>query len=216
MFQVLFGALFALLVGVAFALWGYRIFLVLLPIWGFFAGFWLGAHGITLLFGDGFLATTTGWMVGLVIGFFLAIFSYLFYGLGVAIVAGSIGYAIGSGMMAAMGLTAGWLLFIVGASVAVMVILLTLLFNLQKYVIITLTAIGGANAILLGVLLLFNRVTLTGLSGAGNAIQPVLADSWFWSIAWVVIAALGIFYQVRSNRVFRWQKEYYGKLGLRR
>ncbi|GIK72546.1 MAG: hypothetical protein BroJett021_15340 [Chloroflexota bacterium] len=209
MFQILFGALFALFVGAAFALWGYRIFLVLLPIWGFFAGFWLGAHGITLLFGEGFLATTTGWMVGLVVGFFLAIFSYLFYGLGVAFVAGSIGYAIGSGMMAAMGLTAGWLLFIVGASVAVMVILLTLLFNLQKYVIITLTAIGGANAILLGVLLLLNRVTLTGLSGAGNAIQPVLADSWFWSIAWAVIAALGIFYQVRSNRVYRWQKEYY-------
>lgn len=209
MFQVLFGALFAMLVGVAFALWGYRIFLVLLPIWGFFAGFWLGAHGITLLFGEGFLATTTGWMVGLVVGFFLAIFSYLFYGLGVAVVAGSIGYAIGSGMMAAMGLTAGWVLFIVGASVAVMVILLTLLFNLQKYVIITLTAIGGANAILLGILLLFNRVTLTALSGAGNAIQPVLADSWFWSIAWVLVAALGIFYQVRSNRVYRWQKEYY-------
>jgi len=209
MLQILFGALFAILVGVAFALWGYRIFLVLLPIWGFFAGFWLGAHGITLLFGEGFLATTTGWMVGLVVGFLLAIFSYLFYGLGVAVIAGSIGYAIGSGMMAAMGLTAGWLLFIVGASVAVMVILLTLLLNLQKYVIITLTALGGANAILLGILLLFNRVTLAGLSGAGNAIQPVLADSWFWSIAWVVVAALGILYQVRSNRVFRWQKEYY-------
>jgi hypothetical protein len=209
MLQVLFGAFFALLVGLAFALWGYRLFLVLLPIWGFFAGFWLGAHGITLLLGDGFLATTTGWMVGLVVGFLLAIFSYLFYGLGIAVVAGSIGYAIGSGMMAAMGLTASWLLFIVGASVAVMVILLTLVFNLQKYVIITLTAIGGANAILLGILLLFNRVTLSGLSGAGNAIQPVLADSWFWSIAWVLIAALGIFYQVRSNRVYRWQKEYY-------
>ncbi len=209
MFQMLFGALFALLVGAAFLLWGYRIFLVLLPIWGFFAGFWLGAHGATMLFGEGFLATTTGWIVGFVVGVVLALFSYLFYALGVAIIAGVVGYAIGSGMMAAMGLTAGWVLFIVGVSVAIMVILLTLVLNLQKYVIIALTAIGGANAILLGVLLLLNRVSLTGLRGAGNAIQPVLADSWFWSIVWVVVALLGIFYQVRSNRVYRWQKEYY-------
>ena len=211
MFQVIFGALFALLVGAAFSLWGYRIFLVLLPIWGFFAGFWLGAHGITMLFGEGFLATTTGWIVGFVAGFFLAIFSYLFYALGVAVIAGVIGYAIGSGMMAAMGLTAGWVLFIVGVTVAVMVIALTLFLNLQKYVIITLTALGGANAILLGVLLLFNRVSLTGLRGAGNAIQPVLADSWFWSLAWLLLAAGSIFYQVRSNRVYRWQKEYYAE-----
>jgi hypothetical protein len=209
MFQMLFGSIFALLVGAAFLLWGYRIFLVLLPIWGFFAGFWLGAHGITMLFGGGFLATTTGWIVGFVGGLVLALFSYLFYALGVAIVAGVIGYAIGSGMMAAMGLTAGWLLFIVGISVALMVVLLTLILNLQKYVIIALTAFGGANAILLGVLLLLGRVTTTGLSGAGNAIQPVLADSWFWSIAWAVAALLGIFYQVRSNRVYHWQKEYH-------
>lgn len=209
MFQLLFGALFALLVGAAFSLWGYRIFLVLLPIWGFFAGFWLGAHGITMLFGDGFLATTTGWIVGFVTGLLLALFSYLFYTLGVAVIAGVIGYAIGSGMMAAMGLTAGWVLFIVGVTVAFMVIGLTLFLNLQKYVIITLTALGGANAILLGVLLLFNRVSLTGLRGAGNAIQPVLADSWFWSLAWLLLAAGSIFYQVRSNRLYRWQKEDY-------
>lgn len=211
MFQLLFGALFALLVGAAFSLWGYRIFLVLLPIWGFFAGFWLGAHGITMLFGDGFLATTTGWIVGFVTGLLLSLFSYLFYTLGVAVIAGVIGYAIGSGMMAAMGLTAGWVLFIVGITVAFMVIGLTLFLNLQKYVIITLTALGGANAILLGVLLLFNRVSLTGLRGAGNAIQPVLADSWFWSLAWLLLAAGSIFYQVRSNRLYRWQKEYYAE-----
>ena len=37
---------------------------MLLPIWGFFAGFWLGAQTITWVLGEGFLATTTGWVVG--------------------------------------------------------------------------------------------------------------------------------------------------------
>ena len=61
-------ALFAVLLGVAFCFAGYRFFLVMLPIWGFFAGFWLGAQTTVLLFGDGFLATTTGWVVGFVAG----------------------------------------------------------------------------------------------------------------------------------------------------
>ncbi|MCB0039176.1 MAG: hypothetical protein KDE23_05810, partial [Caldilinea sp.] len=92
MVQMLFAALFALILGAAFCLWGYRIFLVLLPVWGFFAGFWLGAHSITLLLGEGFLATTTGWIVGFVVGILLALFSYLFYALAVAIIAGIAGY----------------------------------------------------------------------------------------------------------------------------
>lgn len=188
------------------------VFLVLLPIWGFFAGFWLGAHGITMLFGEGFLATTTGWIVGFVAGFLLAIFSYLFYALGVAVIAGVIGYAIGSGMMAAMGLTAGWVLFIVGVTVAVMVIALTLFLNLQKYVIITLTALGGANAILLGVLLLFNRVSLTRLHRRGQR-HPAGAGGFLVLVAGVAAAGGGkhLLQEVRSDRVYRWQKEYYAE-----
>lgn len=209
MFQVLFASLFALLLGAAFCLWGYRIFLVLLPVWGFFAGFWLGASSITLLLGEGFLATTTGWIVGFVAGILLALFSYLFYALGVALIAGVAGYAIGTGLMAAIGITANWLLILVGLIVAVAIMVATFRFNLQKYVIIALTSIGGANAVILGVLLLFNRVGLDRVRGAGNAIQPVLADSWFWAIAWLVVAAGAIFYQVRSNSAYRWQKEDY-------
>lgn len=36
--------------------------------------------------------------------------------------------------------------------------------------------------------------------------ELMAAISWFWSIAWV--ARLGIVYQVRSNRVYRWPIEY--------
>ncbi|MCB0069303.1 MAG: DUF4203 domain-containing protein [Caldilineaceae bacterium] len=209
MVQMLFAALFALILGAAFCLWGYRIFLVLLPVWGFFAGLWLGAHSITLLLGEGFLATTTGWIVGFVVGILLALFSYLFYALAVAIIAGIAGYALGTGLLSAIGITANWLLILVGLVVAVAIVFATFRYNWQKYVIIALTAIGGANAVILGVLLLFNRVGLSGVRGAGNAIQPVLADSWFWAIAWLVVAAGAIFYQVRSNSAYRWQKENY-------
>ena len=48
---LLLGAL-AIGIGLAFAFWGFRVFLILLPIWGFFAGFLLGANGVEYLFGD--------------------------------------------------------------------------------------------------------------------------------------------------------------------
>ena len=49
-------ALVALFFGFVFAFSGYRFFLVLLPIWGFFYGFGVGAHTIQALLGDAFLA----------------------------------------------------------------------------------------------------------------------------------------------------------------
>jgi hypothetical protein len=48
MLQVIVASFFALLIGMAFLLYGYRLFLVMLPIWGFFAGFWLGAQTIAM------------------------------------------------------------------------------------------------------------------------------------------------------------------------
>ena len=77
-------------------------------------------------------------------GILLALFSYLFYALGVAIIAGVAGYAIGTGLMAALGITASWLLILIGLIVAVAIIVATFRFNLQKWVIIVATSVMGA------------------------------------------------------------------------
>jgi len=202
-------ALFALVLGALFLLWGYRVFLVMLPIWGFFAGFWLGAQTTSLLFGAGFLATTTGWVVGFFIGLLFALLSYLFYLFGVALVAAAVGAALVIGFLSLFGLETGFLLFLAALVGAIVVAGLTLWFNLQKYVIIILTAVGGANSLILSVLLLFGRVTLGDLTAAGNAIRPVLQDSWFWALAWIVLAVVGIIFQIRINRTFVFKKEHH-------
>ena len=200
-------ALFALVLGGFFLLWGYRIFLVMLPIWGFFAGFWLGAQTTSLLFGAGFLATTTGWVVGFFAGLLFALLSYFFYMFGVALIAAAAGAALVIGFFGLFGLESGLLLFIAALIGAVVVAGLTIVLNLQKYVIIILTAVGGANALILSVLLLFGRVSIDDLSAAGNAIRPVLQDSWFWAIVWIVLAVAGIVFQIRTNRTFIFKKE---------
>jgi hypothetical protein len=200
-------ALFALVLGGFFLLWGYRIFLVMLPIWGFFAGFWLGAQTTSLLFGAGFLATTTGWVVGFVIGLIFALLSYFFYIFGVALIAAAIGGALVTGFLGLFGLESGLILLLAALAGAVVVAGVTIVYNIQKYVIIILTAVGGANALVLSVLLLFGRVSIDDLSAAGNAIRPVLQDSWFWAIVWIVLAVAGIIFQIRTNRTFIFEKE---------
>jgi hypothetical protein len=200
MISVIFAALFAVALGAALCLVGYRIFLVLLPIFGFFAGFWLGAEAVSLIFGTGFLATLTAWVVGFAAGLIGAVLSYLFYMLGVAIVAAGIGAALGSGFMAAFGFETGFLVTIVAITAAIVLAVLTLALNIQKYVIIALTAVGGANALLLGVLVLIGRVSLEAVRTGGNSIKPILQDSWFWLIVWLVVAVAGFVVQVRINR----------------
>ena len=68
MLATLLLSVFAAILGIAFCFIGYRFFLVMLPIWGFFAGLYLGATGFSLLIGGGFLATVTGLVVGIVLG----------------------------------------------------------------------------------------------------------------------------------------------------
>jgi hypothetical protein len=200
-------AVVALGVGIAFCFYGYRVFLVMLPIWGFFAGLWLGAEGVALVLGQGFLATTTGWVVGFITGLVLAVLSYAFYFLGVGIVAFGFGAGVAVGLLAVIGVDSDLLLLIAGVINGVVFAGLTLLLNLQKYVIMVITAIGGANAIVLAPLLLFERISLVDLQRAGNPIKPILSDSWFWLIIWLVVAGAGIFFQLRSNRTYTFTRD---------
>jgi hypothetical protein len=209
MLSALIGGLILLLIGLAFTFYGYRLFLVMLPIWGFFAGFWLGANALMLLFGDGFLATTTGWIVGFVVGLLVALLSYLFYFLGVALVAGIIGYGLGAGLMGLFGLTGGLLVFIVGILFALVVIVLTLALNLQKYVVIALTALGGGVASIVAVLVMFGQLSLQTLREQGDAIQAVASASMLWLVLALVLAIIGIVWQIRSNRTYEFKKEVY-------
>jgi hypothetical protein len=209
MFTVIVAALFVAALGAALCFVGYRIFLVLLPIIGFFAGFWFGAEVVSIIFGTGFLATVTAWIVGFVAGLVVAVLSYLFYLLGVALVAAAIGAALGSGFMGAFGFDPGLLTAIVALAAAIVAAILTLVWNLQKYVIIALTAIGGANALLLSVLLLIGKVSLQSLRTAGTSIKPILQDSWFWLIVWLVVAIVGIVVQIRLNRDYTFTADRY-------
>src|SRR5215203_1187858 len=86
-------AMIGLMFGSILAFAGYRFFLFLLPVWGFFFGFALGAQTIQAIFNSGFLIDLASWVVGLFVGLAFAVLSYLFFAGAVAIAVGSLGYS---------------------------------------------------------------------------------------------------------------------------
>lgn len=200
-FELFCMTIIALLFATALIFGGYRFFLFLLPIWGFFAGFVLGAQAVQALFSDGLFASVTSWVVGFVMGAIFAVASYFFYAAAVAVAAGILGYMLGVGIMDLLGLNDLYLItFIVATVLAVAAVWVTLRYNLQKYVIIAATSIGGA-ALAVGVIMLgVGGVELIRL--AESPLRLLWQTSPFMAIVFLVLAVVGIATQVRINRRF--------------
>jgi hypothetical protein len=190
--------LIGILFGLVLCFAGYRLFIILLPIWGFVFGLILGVQSIQMLFGVGFLATVTSWVVGLVVGAIFAVLSYLFYVVAVAIIAGSLGYALSVGFMLLIGMHLGWLMWIIAIVVAIAFAVVTIIFNLQKWVVIGATAILGAGAMIETVVFLF----VPAATVLENPVKAALDASPLLLIAFLVFAILGIVAQVMNTRTF--------------
>jgi hypothetical protein len=193
-FQTVFVALVLLALGLALCFAGYYFFVILLPIFGFFAGFLLTAQVIQELFGGGFLATISSWVFGLVVGLLCAVLAYLFYVVAVVVLAATIGYEVGVGILAGLGVSMGFLLFLAGLIAAVVLTVVVLLLGVPKLLIVVLTAASGAGMLLSGILLSLGRIALEELQW--GIIGTFLRTSWFWSLVFVLITALGVVVQL--------------------
>ena len=185
----------AIVIGLAWAFYGFKAFVILLPIWAFLVGFAAGASWIQELFGDGFLATTTSWVGGLVIGIVLALLSYFWYYAAVVIVGGALGYTLGAGILTSIGF--GELIAFAGGLVlAAIVAVITIVLAVPAWLVVVLSAIGGAVAAVNGALILLGRIQLEDIdSGLG---EGLLKDPLIAVIGVIVVAAAGIWYQMRD------------------
>jgi hypothetical protein len=188
--------LFALVLGLGICFLGLRLFFIMLPIWGFIAGFYVGAEGFTAIFGEGFLSTVTGWVLGFFVGLLFAVLAYLFWYVGAIIAVGSVGASLGSGLMAAFNVDSEWVIFIVAAIGAIAFAIAAILFWLPVYMVIVSTAFLGAASIVAGIMLVFDQVDKEAFEW--GSIFAMIEDSWFWLFVWAVIAAVGMVYQLMS------------------
>jgi hypothetical protein len=196
-FALAVGGMLALFFGFVLLFGGYRFFLFLLPIFGFFFGFALGAQTIQALFGDAFLSTVTSWIVGFGLAVLFALLSYLFYIMAVALVGGALGYVLAVGILQAIGLNFGFLVWLVGIVAAILVGAAVVLLNIQKYVIIAATAILGAGVIVGTFLFLFGG---PAASVVQNPVRVALSGSPFWTITFLLMAVIGGVAQFESTR----------------
>jgi hypothetical protein len=200
-FALMCMSLFAQLFGSILAFSGYRFFLFLLPIWGFFFGFGLGAQTIQAIFGTGFLSDVTSWVVGFFVALLFAALSYLFYFFAVAMLAGSFGYAIGTGIMLAILPNMNFLAWIIGIVVGIILAVLVLVLNVQKWVILIATAFMGAGVIIGTFLFMLGKLPAADVTA--NPVKAVLSDSPLWMILYIILAVLGIGAQYLSSRAWR-------------
>jgi len=194
--RILF-ALLILLAGVALLARGYRFARILIPLWGFIAGLSIGGAIIADMDSAPFLGTVLGILVGLVLGAIFALLAYLYYAAAVVILAAAAGYWAGSSFITLLGFDAGFLSAAVGLLAGIAVAVAAILSNAPKYVLIFLTAMAGAMAVVGGVLLLFNQIPLDSFSYA--AVNQALSVSFVWTIVAVASMIAGIVFQVRTT-----------------
>jgi len=207
MLQIILFSLLAIVIGAALILYGYRVFLVLLPVFGFFAGFWVGASAMQWTLNEIFLATIFSIIVGVVLGVIFAIASYIIYFAGVAVVAFTFGAMIAVGIMTFIGFEAGIIISLVALAAGVLLVIVTIQKNLQKYFIMGIMSLGGGNLVVLGILVLIGQVSLEVLRAKGDMIGPVLSAGALWAIIWLGLAIAGLIYQIRTSSDFEFSMD---------
>jgi hypothetical protein len=199
--QLLIGLVIGLL-GLVICFFGLRFWFILLPIFGAIVGFFVGAGVMQELFGTGFLATGTSWIVGIVAAIAFAVLSYFVWYAGAIIAAGAVGASLFTGILHAI-INEPWgiIHFAVAILGAVIFALGALLLALPVYIVVVSSALGGASLSITGLLVLLGTITIEELStGVGYAMVDETNEglSWLWFVAWIVLAMAGIFYQLRS------------------
>jgi hypothetical protein len=189
----LLGAI-ALVVGAGFTFYGFKFFLVLLPLWAFVVGFGAGAQAMAVIFGDGFLATITGWVVGFLTGAVLAVISYLWYWAAVVLLGGFVGYELGLGLMALVNLH-GFAAIAIGVVLGVVFAIGTIVLGVPRVLVVVLTALGGAATVVGGALLIIGRIKPESLGD--GVVGAIIYDNILWLLVFAVVAAVGMIYQLR-------------------
>ena len=186
-----------ILIGLAALLAGYRFFRVLLPIFGFLAGFVIGAQAVATIFNEGFLASLLGILAGVGLGLLLAFIAYIWWWLGVIIAIGAMGYAIGYGLLPLIGIELDIVNVLIGLAFGVAIAAVAAIFQLPRLLVIFWTSVWGAATAIVGLLMVLGQVSSEDLGYGG--IDQFVRFEWFWLAVWVALAAVGVVIQITTT-----------------
>jgi hypothetical protein len=200
MADVLLGIL-AIVAGVAMLFAGQFVLRLVIPIWGFFAGFAFGAGLVAELADERFLGTVLGWVLGLVFALIFAVLAYLYYYVAVTLAMGAFGFAIGSGLVVALGIAWNWVAVLVGLVIGVVFGLVSIFANMPMIVLVVFSSFAGAVGVVGGLMLLVG--SLNSADFTRGDFTDTVENGWAWSLLVLVLAFAGIFIQARQRVLMR-------------
>ena len=193
--DVLLGGL-AILAGAVFCLRGYLTMRVVLPIWGGFVGFILGAGVVAAATGDGFLQGVLAFIVGFALALLFAWLAYAYYAVSVLLSTASTGFLLGASLLVALGVEWNWVVVLGGVLLGIVLAILAIAVNLPMMLLTVVTATGGAAAIVGGLMLVFGAMEAADFDR--RAVVERIDASPLWWLLFVVLVVVGIIAQMRA------------------
>ncbi len=193
--------LLAIVAGVVFCFRGYLTMRVVVPIWGALAGFMFGAGLVSSFGSDGFLRSVLGWIVGVVVAVVFALLAYTYYEVSVLIAMAAIGFALGTTVMVAIGVSWTWLIVLAGLAAGTLLALFAIVADMPMVLLTVLTALAGASAIVFGVMLLTGVVETADFESV--IATKAINDDWWWYLIYGALAVAGVVTQMRSLQTLR-------------
>lgn len=200
MADILLGIL-AIVAGGVMLFAGQFVLRLVLPIWGFFAGFAFGAALFAGLADESFLGTALGWVSGFVFAVIFAVLAYLYYAVAVILAMAAFGYAIGAGLIVALGIDWSWVAVLSGVAVGAIFGIVSVAGNMPMVVLAVASSLAGAVSVVAGVMLLVG--TLNSADLADGSFSSAVDASWVWYVLLVVLALIGLIAQTRQRVAVR-------------
>jgi hypothetical protein len=187
----------AVLIGALLCFRGYVTMRLIISLFGAFVGFLLGAGLVAGVTDSGFGQLALSWLVGLVGAVVFGVLAYFSYQVAVVIGMAGIGFAIGTAVMAAVGVGSQGATVVVGLVAGALLAVIAIATDLPAVILVVLTALAGASVTVTGVMVIagsigLNRMTVEGVSAE-------MSRGWWWYVLYGGLALLGIVDQLRAR-----------------
>ncbi|MET0931595.1 MAG: hypothetical protein ABWX74_18890 [Aeromicrobium sp.] len=187
----------AVLAGLMLCFFGYWTMRLLLSIWGAVVGFGVGSSIATWISDDSYLVSALGWIVGALLAMVFAALAYLYYAIGVVLAFGSMGFALGAAVTAAIGVSWNWVIVLIGVAVGLALSLVAIIADVPMFLLLLLSSFGGASIVVTGLLLLTGVIDSADFDSA--AVTDDIDGRWWWSVGLIGLAFAGFASQLQRT-----------------
>ncbi len=130
-----------------------------------------------------------------------AVLAYVYYYVAIVLAMGAAGFAIGSGIIVALGISWNWVAVLTGLAIGLVFGLVSVIADVPMIVIVIIGSVAGAVSVTAGVMLLLGSLNSADFS-RGDFTDTV-SSSFGWSLLLLALALIGIVVQARQRALMR-------------